>query len=277
MHHALVNVLEPLFERRFVYDSYACRRGRGTHRAIRRASYFMNRHRFLLKTDIIKFFPSIDHECLLQTVKKVIADPEVLQLIEVILAADLDNPVRERVQHWFPGDDLFAVLRPGGLPIGNLTSQFFANVFLDRIDHFILEDLKVPGYVRYADDLLLFGDSSQQLHQAIAGLIPRLAQIRLKLHPTKTVISPCEYGIPFLGFHVCAHSRRLLQEGIHRFNRRRRQWERAFADGTLDLNALQKSLEAWFAHTQHGNTQGIRKTLVGKIRLKKKRTASRAE
>jgi RNA-directed DNA polymerase len=161
VHHALVTVLEPLFERRFIYDSYACRRGKGTHRALDRTQKYLRRFDWCLKTDVVRFFPNVDHQLLFQQISKTIQDRRVLDLIAVILRSGEGVLSAEATQHLFPGDGLFSVLRPRGLPIGNLTSQFFANVYLDSVDHHIKEQLQVPGYVRYADDLLLFGDTKE--------------------------------------------------------------------------------------------------------------------
>ena len=148
VHHAIVRVLEPLFERRFIFDSYACRRGKGTHRALDRAQGYLRRHRYYLKTDIVRFFPNVDHQLLLDLLAHHLRDEHLLSLIGTIVASGIGVLDEEATGDYFPGDDLFAVLRPRGLPIGNLTSQFFANVLLDPIDHFIKEELRVPGYVR---------------------------------------------------------------------------------------------------------------------------------
>ena len=123
----------------------------------------MRRHQYYLKTDIVRFFPNVDHEVLLGVIGQYVADERLMDLIRRVVASGAGLLADEATDQLFPGDDLFALLRPRGLPIGNLTSQFFANVLLDAIDHFIKEELQVPGYVRYADDLVLFGESKSQL------------------------------------------------------------------------------------------------------------------
>lgn len=126
VHHALTGILEPIYERSFVADSYACRKGKGTHAAMRRVQQFAGRHAWVWKADIRKFFPSIDHAILKELLRRKIKDPDVLWLAELII--DHSNP-QEEVQELFPGDDLFtAQERRRGLPLGNQTSQFFANV-----------------------------------------------------------------------------------------------------------------------------------------------------
>jgi len=142
VHHALCNVTEPIFERRFIYDSYANRVGKGTHKALDRCQQFARRFRYVLPCDVRKFFPSIDHAILRQTLARVIADADVLWLIDRILASGAGVLRDEYTMAWFPDDDLFAANRPRGLPIGNLTSQFWANCYLDPFDHFVKRELR---------------------------------------------------------------------------------------------------------------------------------------
>jgi len=150
VHHALTGTLEPIFERTFVFDSYACRKFKGTHAAVARAQHYARRFPYVLKADIRKFFPSIDHQILKTLVARKIKDPDVLWLVGTII--DGSNP-QEPVTMWFPGDDLLTPSeRRRGLPIGNQTSQFFANAYLDPLDHFLKDESGVKGYVRYVDD-----------------------------------------------------------------------------------------------------------------------------
>ncbi|HMB07556.1 MAG TPA: reverse transcriptase/maturase family protein [Isosphaeraceae bacterium] len=146
VHHALTGMLEPIFERSFIHDSYACRKGKGTHAAVDRCQEFARRFRYVLKADVRKFFPSIDHEILKGLVARKVKDPHVLWLVDRII--DHSNP-QDPVLAWFPGDDLFTPIeRRRGLPLGNQTSQFFANVYLDPLDHFVTDRLGL-SYVRY--------------------------------------------------------------------------------------------------------------------------------
>jgi RNA-directed DNA polymerase len=141
VHHALVRVLEPLFEPRFLEDSFACRKGKGTHAGMRRALHHARRHPYALKCDLKRYFPSIDHGILTKEISRVVGDARVMQLIAKILASHRDGT--RRVWH---GEELFDFTdQPHGLPIGNLTSQFFANIHLDRFDHFVKQELRVPG------------------------------------------------------------------------------------------------------------------------------------
>lgn len=156
VHHALVSVLEPIFESTFIADSYACRKGKGTHAAVHRCQHFSRQYRYVLKADIRKFFPSVDHQILKALLARKIKDPDVMWLVEQII--DGSNS-QEVIQHCFPDDNLFTSLeRRRGIPIGNQTSQFFANVYLDPLDHFVKDWLGIKGFVRYVDDFLVFSD-----------------------------------------------------------------------------------------------------------------------
>ena len=150
VHHALTQILEPIFERRFSQDSFACRKGFGTHRALAQAREGAFRYRYALKCDIRKYFPSIDHEILKNLLARVLKCRPTLELAGKII--DGSNP-QEEVLYYFPGDDLFTPTeRRRGLPLGNQTSQFFANVYLNPLDQFVNRTLKSAAYVRYVDD-----------------------------------------------------------------------------------------------------------------------------
>jgi RNA-directed DNA polymerase len=265
----MVNTLEPLYERRFIHDSYACRKGKGTHRAVRRAVHYLRRHKYCLKTDVVRFFPNVDHEVLFQLLTKSIRDKQVTWLIEKIITSGEGVLSQEATQLYFTGDDLFSVLRPKGLPIGNLTSQFFANILLDPVDHFVKEELRVPGYVRYADDLILFGDDKSQLWDVCEALKECLATSRLKLHPHKTLVRPSAAGVKFLGFVLRPSEIRLQQEGLKRFNRRLRYLKWAYRNRLIDADAMVASLTAWVAHAQHANSTGIRQEMWRRVKFQR--------
>lgn len=267
VHHAVVRVLEPIYERRFLFDSYACRRGKGTHRALLRAHQYLRRYPYFLKTDIVRFFPNVDHAVLLDLLGRTIRDERVMDLIRKIVASGEGVLAEEATHDYFPGDDLFAVLRPAGLPIGNLTSQFFANVLLDPIDHYLKEELGVPAYLRYADDLVLFGDVKGDLWEYRDALADRLAQIRLRLHRDKTHVGHRDQGLRFLGFVLTPQGRRLQQRTLTRFNRRLRRLRWLYAHGMIGAKHVRRSLQAWTAHASWANSKGIRRELWRRVRL----------
>ena len=133
VHHALCNVIEPIFERSFIHDSYANRVGKGNHRALDRAQFFARRYRYVLPCDVRQFFPSVDHAILRRILARKLPDPDVMWLVDRILESSMGVPSKEYQMIWFPGDDLLAANRPRGLPIGNLTSQFWANCYLPEM------------------------------------------------------------------------------------------------------------------------------------------------
>ena len=261
VHHALCNVIEPLFDRSFLYDSYACRTGKGTHAAVDRASHYARRFRYVLKCDMEKYFPSIDHAILMDLIVERIWDEEALWLVRTILEGS--NPQPE-VYRYYPGDDLFAPFeRRRGIPIGNQTSQFFANVYLDKLDHYIKETLRAPGYVRYVDDLLLFDDDKRRLHEARTAIEAFTDRLRLRLHPRKCFIAPVTSGFTFLGYRLFPTCRRLDAGNVRRFKRRLRQYREAVAEGRMSEAQRKDCIRSWIAHAMHADTARLRARILG--------------
>jgi len=262
VHHALTGVLEPIFERSFVHDSYACRRGKGTHAAVDRCQAFAHRFRYVLKADVRKFFPSIDHAILKRLVARKVKDPHVLWLVDRII--DHSNP-QDPVLMWFPGDDLFTPTeRRRGLPLGNQTSQFFANVYLDSLDHFVTDRLGL-SYVRYVDDFLVFADDKRRLHEVRDQVEDYLGSLRLQIHRDKSVVFPCTQGIRYLGYRVFPSHRLLAQENVRRFRRRLRGMQRAFAAGRIGFDAIRPRIMSWLGHARHADTYRLRTDLFRRM------------
>lgn len=260
VHHALVRVLEPIFENRFIEDSFACRKGKGTHAAMRRAHRFAKRYRYALKCDIAKYFPSMDHGILTEQIERVIGDREVLDLIAKILDSHTD--VTEKF--WEPGGDLFAVReRKRGLPIGNLTSQFFANIYLNPLDHFVKHDLRVRGYVRYVDDFVLFGNDRAELKRRGRVVREKVQALRLKIHPDKYRLVRTQDGIDFVGFVMAADGRRKLRKAnVRRFDRRLARMKREASRGERDWAEVTRSVQSWVAHASHAQSFGLRRAVL---------------
>lgn len=248
VHHALCNVIEPIFERRFIEDSYACRKGRGTHRAIRRGQHFMQRHAYVLQCDVRQFFPSIDHRVLLGQVERVIKDRGVLWLVRTIVAHG----------------------RSRGLPIGNQTSQFLGNVMLDPLDHFVKDRLGVSGYVRYVDDFLAFADHRADLKRLRVAVERFLSERGLMLHPRKTGIHRCTAGVDFLGTRLWPYGRRLRASSVRRTRLRFRRIVADYAAGRLDPEQATARVAAWVAHARYAETVGLRVSLLGRLVLRVK-------
>ena len=264
-HHALCHIIEPLFERRFIFDSYANRVGKGTHRALDHCQSFARRYRYALQWDIVQFFPSIDHAILRTALARVIADEQTLGLCDVIIASGQGVQADVYDMVYFPGDDLFASQRPRGLPIGNLTSQFWANVYLNGFDHFVKRQLGCPAYLRYVDDFILFADDKRTLWQWHEAILERLTALRLTAHLERAHPRPVTEGLPFLGFEVHPTHRRLkARKGISH----RRKFKGLIADfeaGQIGFDRLDASVRGWVNHVRYGDTWGLRRAILGSI------------
>jgi retron-type reverse transcriptase len=260
VHHALVNVLEPIWERSFLPDSYASRKGKGTHAAMRRCQHFARRWGWVWKADVRHFFPNIDHTVLEGLLARKVKDSDVRRLAGVIIA---HSPLPEEPPTLFPGDDLFThAERRRGLPIGNQTSQFFANVYLDPLDHFVKQELRLPGYIRYVDDFVAFAPSKQALVRARVAVADFLAGLRLRLHPTKNAIFPVRQGIRFVGYRVWPTHVKLPAQNVHRFRRRLRHLAYRYFQHEIDWPELACRVTSWFGHACQADTWRLRQGLL---------------
>lgn len=259
VHHALCAVVEPLFARGFIGNSFANRVGKGTHRAISAYERYRDRHAHALRCDIWRYFPSIDHEVLKSGFRRRIACQRTLSLMDRIV--DGSNP-QEPVNLYFEGDDLFSPFqRRRGLPIGNLTSQFFANLYLDPLDHFASEVLRAP-YLRYVDDFALFHDDPAVLMEWRKQIDRFLERRRLKLHPRKTLIVSTSEPSQFLGFTLLANgARRLPEENVSRFRNRLRGLRDRWCAHTVDKADIEQRVGSWIAHASHANTWRLRQAI----------------
>ena len=262
VHHALINVIGPIFEARFIHDTYANRAGKGTHRALDRAQHFARRYRYVLKCDVREFFPSIDHQILRGLLARHIGCHRTLWLIDRILSSGAGVLVDRYTPVTFPGDDLFALTRPRGLPIGNLTSQHWANLTLHPLDLFVKQALHCRAYLRYSDDFLLFDDGKAALHRWRRKIIAFLMTLRLTLHEGKAQVFPVGDGIDFLGWRLFPHYRRLRRDNVRHAVRRLRRQQAAYAQAELGEEQLTASVRAWLAHAAHGNTYRLRRRIM---------------
>ena len=267
VHHALINIIEPIFERRFVFDTYANRKEKGTHRALNRCTKFMRSSRYVLQSDVRQFFPSIDHTILTAQLTKAICNDEVLWLCDQIMATGVGVLDEVYEMCWFPGDDLLAACRPRGLPIGNLTSQFWANVYLNPLDQFVKRVLKCRRYIRYVDDFLLFADDKVTLHRWRSEIITFLAGFRLTIHENTAQVRPVNAGMPFLGFIVYPDHRRLKPARGYDFRRRLNALAAAYKTGEIDHEYMNASVQGWVAHAEHGDTWGLRRAVLSGVVL----------
>ena len=274
VHHAFCAVVEPILERGFVHDSYANRQGKGTHRAIARYERFRDRHQRVLRCDIYRYFPAIDHEILKTDLRRRIDCERTLSLADCIV--DGSNP-QEPVNLYYPGDDPFTPFeRRRGLPIGNLTSQFFANLYLNGLDHFCKEVLQVKGYLRYVDDFALFHNDREQLEDWRQRIAEYLEGRRLRLHPRKTAVLETVQPAPFLGLILLPGGyRRLPEDNVRRFrNRLRGLRDRWRADTVVREEVIQR-VRSWIAHAEHADTWRLRQAIFRAVRFRSAREPDR--
>ncbi len=251
VHHALMNVLEPILERHFHPHSYACRRGKGTHAAADRAQELLRRYRYVVHGDVRKFFPSLDHEILKAKFRGLIKDRRVLELMDLVV--DSSN-LQEPVQMWFAGDTLWTPLvRRRGLPIGNLTSQWFGNWYLNALDYFVTNQIGIRGYARYCDDFLMADTIPSRLHEAIRAVKCRLEQDRLRLHETRLCVIPSRAGLRFVGYRIWPTHRWVPKENIRRFRRRLRWIKRSYAERRIAWEKVTRRLNGWLGHVRQAN------------------------
>lgn len=254
--HAIVGVIEPIWERRFIADSYACRPGKGTHKGADRAQAMLRKvkrehgHVFVLKADISKFFYSIDHCAIKELVRRRIACERTLSLIDNII----DSTAA-------PGD-----LRPVGLPIGNLTSQLFANIYLHELDEFVKHGLREKLYMRYMDDFCVVHHDKDHLHR-VRALIEQFLWQRLRLKTNaKTQVFPVgvRHGraMDFLGYRIWTTHRRIRKSSISRITRTLKSLQYQYRHGKISLQRVRQSIVSWLAHASHADTHGLRVKLL---------------
>ena len=213
IHHAIINILEPIFEKQFIFHTYACRKGKGTHAAARYVFKKARSNNFFLKLDIKKYFASIDHTELKRQLIRIIKDKRCLILLFKII-------------------DSYYFQENKGLPIGNLTSQFFANLYLSSLDHFILEQLKSACYARYMDDMIILADSVQELKE-ISHSIQMYIKQKLDLTLKQEIYGKVSKGIPFLGWEITNNSITVLSKTRKRMKKKLKEIQHDFLSGKI--------------------------------------------
>ncbi len=235
----------------------------GTHPAIDAAARAARNGGYALCVDVRKYFASIDHEILEALLARVIGCRDTLRLASVIIAGSNEQ---EPMDCYFPGDDLFTPFeRRRGIPLGNQTSQFFANVYLNPVDHFIQRELRPAAYARYVDDLVLLDPDKEKLREARAAIEERLCQLRLLLHPGKSRIYRVEDGITFLGWRIFPDRRRLVRDNVVRFRRKLRGLRDGWESGRLEKDEIRQSVMAWIGHAMHGDTWRLREQIFASV------------
>ncbi len=283
VHHAICNILEPIYERIFISDSCANRIGKGnlfalkqfykyTRKVSRNGTISPNKFKdnnyikgYCLKADIKHYFQEVNHEILLNILRKKIADEQVLKLIKQI-NQNFSNAERERVilKDGVVGENLVSLQ---GMPLGNLTSQFLANVYLNELDYFIKHELKAKYYIRYVDDFVILHSSKEQLakwkEQINLFLIEKL---KLELHQDKSKIIPLSRGIDFVGFRNFYHFRLLRKRNIRKMANKLNKFEK----GETYYQEIIESFQGWNAYAKWANTLNLRKGVIKQIHKVKK-------
>lgn len=245
VHHAVCDVLDPLFDGGLIADTFACRRGKGVHACVRRVQDLARKYPYALLCDVKRYFETIDHGVLKRLYRRKLKDRALLALLDRI------------VDHPLPG------CAPGkGVPIGNLTSQYFANLYLGELDHLIKDELRLPGYVRYMDDMVLLADSKARLRETLSTITEFLeTRLRLELRPERTRLLPVTQGLPWLGFRAFPGVLRLDGRKWARMRRRIRAREAAFAQGLIGEEELARSVSSMVAHVSHIDSLQARQRL----------------
>lgn len=264
--HAIYRQLNPLIEKRYIKDSYACRVGYGTHAAIDRLQDWMRQTErkpgkyYYLKLDVSKYFYRIDHEILKDILARQIKDKQLLELLGKIIDCEdtkFGLPMGADI-----GDVAFEEMLDGvGLPIGNLTSQMFANLYLNELDQYCKHKLGIRYYIRYMDDIIILLNDKKQL-EIIKRCIEDFLNNHLHLQLNKkTCIRPTSMGVEFVGFRIWSTHRKLRKKTVKKMKKRLRHVFDAYAVGEIDKETLDRSVASYRGMLKHFNSYGLQKSL----------------
>ncbi|MBH0017572.1 reverse transcriptase/maturase family protein [Pseudoalteromonas sp. NGC95] len=250
IHRAIYNVIEPLFDKRYIHDSYACRTGKGAHAGADRAQLFIKQvesesgKAYALKADISKYFSSIDHQAL----KNILDAKLKCQKTKSLLFYIIDNS---------PSDAVGV-----GIPLGNLTSQIFANIYLHELDHFAKHTLKAKRYIRYMDDFVIIHKSKSQLNEW-RNLIEEFLYKNLRLKTnSKTQVFPIAKtngrSLDFLGYRIYANHRLLRKSSVNKISTKLKRFRKEFSQGKVSLAEINQCVQSWLGHASHADTHSIK-------------------
>jgi RNA-directed DNA polymerase len=243
VHHSLCAVIAPHLERSYIQNSFACQKGKGSHRAVQQAFKYTKLFECYAKIDILHFFENLDHEVLFELLHRRIKDRDCLNLLNRIIS--------------------HGGQAGRGVPIGNLTSQHFANFYLDWLDHFIIEKLGVGGIIRYMDDILLFGNNLIDLQQKVQKISYVVEEILcLQLKPSATRIEPTYAGVPFLGFRLGKESIRFDGGRKRRFIQKWKNLECQYQQKELTQEQYAQRSNSMFSWAEQGDTLHLRRGLL---------------
>ncbi|MDD6127593.1 MAG: reverse transcriptase/maturase family protein [Veillonellaceae bacterium] len=248
VHHAICNVLMPLFEQKFIFDSYAITPGKGTHRAVRRVQqYLCETNAYVLQCDVHHYYESIHHATLKRLLRRTIRDGRVLHLLDLLIDSYTSDETGE------------------GIPIGAMTSQLFANLYLNELDHFVKDELDCKHYVRYMDDFLLFGEKTEL--QALLGRIqPFLAKFHLELND-RTRLAPARHGVDFAGYRTFVTHIAMRKRNVKAARRRFRRYERLYAEWRADVPDVTRRVVSFRGYACHAASYRTLQSVLGSIHL----------
>lgn len=247
LHHAIFSVLNPIFEPTFIPESFSCRVGKGTHKGMKKVTEMIrtvSRNNtkicYALKCDVRKFFDSIDHGVLLGIVEKKIKDEHLMKLMREII-----NSFEASRRNLFDCC---------GVPIGNLTSQIFANIYMNEFDQFVKQNLKVKNYARYTDDFIIISSDKEYLD----GLLPLMqdflkAKLFLELHPKKIILKKHHRGIDFLGYVILPEHIKMRTKTKRKIPKKLRESVRLYKNGAIREVTLKSSLQSYMGVLSHAN------------------------
>lgn len=251
IHHALINIIEPIFDKSFIYNSCANRKGKGNIFAIKRFDLFSRKvtrnntkKAFCLKADIKHYFDTVDHEILIDIIKRKLKDEKIIWLIKQIL-----NNFNTKIEY-------------KGMPLGNLTSQFFANVYLNELDYFIKHKLKAKYYIRYVDDFIILHNSKGQLEDWKSEINLFLDNgLKLELHPDKSKIIQISRGIDFVGFRNFYHYKLLRKRNVGKMLYKINMHKK----GEISREKILEAFQGWNAYAKWANSYKLRNKIVKMI------------
>ncbi|MEF8847402.1 MAG: RNA-directed DNA polymerase [Candidatus Paceibacterota bacterium] len=279
VHHVLVNELEEAGERAFIHDSYSCREGKGTHKAVERLQKFMrkvtdnyNQKAYYLQLDISGFFMNIDRNILKAILKKLILKQQkpyqwkknVFWLGQKVISYDpTDNYITKGNKELFdlipPRKSLFESGPDKGLPIGNYSSQFFANLYLNQLDQFVKRELKRSYYLRYVDDFIILGKNKERLKSLIKKINNFLkSTLNLRLNSSKTKLKGLKQGVDFLGYFVKPHCILVRERVVNTLKKKLRDFNQK---KEIDPKQVLATINSYFGHFKHADSLNLRKDI----------------
>lgn len=269
---AIYLVLNPIFTMSYIEDSYGCIKTKGSHSAIQRVQYWLKEasHKpckyYYLKMDISKFYYRVDHDVLLKILGKKLADHKMMWLLEKIINCEdtaFGLPLGLSVT------DTNERLFDRGMPIGNLSSQMFANIYLNEVDQYVKRELRIHQYVRFVDDMLILSSSKQLLHE-YKRLVELFLNEKLHLHLNqKTCIRPINLGIEFLGYKIWNTHIKLKKPTALRIKRRLKKLMKQYSSGEIELEKALQIVNSFYAILAHCNSYGLRKSISESFGLKR--------